>query len=106
MTAKRRGRARTPQTGTIPEAMIEAALPRIAADYDAHIAHPPQGDPAPDPKAVIAHYAAADAILAHFRELSGMAQRAEEEGPTPEAARDATLLSARADMAGEPSEDA
>jgi hypothetical protein len=99
MTAKRRGRARTPRPGAIPEAMIEAALPRIAADYDAHLAHPPQGDPVPDAKAVIAHYAAADAILAHFREVSGMAQRAEAETP------DATLAAARAQMAGETPEE-
>jgi hypothetical protein len=100
MSAPRKGRRKpTTDTATIPTDTLGAALPRVAEDYAQLIAHPPQGDPSPDPKAVIAHYAAADAVLSHLMQLTSLA--AATGAATEEAGPDALLAAARADLAAE-----
>ena len=84
--------------GSIPEDTIEKALPLVAEDYTALIANSPKGEPAPDPKQVVAHYAAAHAVLAHLVELSELAGRKHEEAPAGSIAEQA-LAQARASMA-------
>ena len=100
-TPKRTKRASTASdTSAIPERTIEDALPLVAEDYAALIANSPKGEPSPDPKQVVAHYAAAQAVLAHLVELSSLAGRKTDE-PNADSATDAALLRARAGMAQE-----
>jgi hypothetical protein len=102
MSAPKRPRRKSPagDAGAIPEHTIEQALPLVAEDYAALIANSPKGEPAPDPKQVVAHYAAAHAILAHLVELSELAGRKTDE-PNASATADAALTQARAGMARE-----
>ena len=99
MSTPKRPRRKPPNgdPGAIPEHTIEHALPLVAEDYAALIANSPKGEPAPDPKQVVAHYAAAHAVLAHLVELSELAGRKHDE-PTASAAADAALVQARAGM--------
>ena len=99
---RRSKRSATQDTSAIPERTIEAALPRVAQDYAALIASTPKGEPTPDPKQVMAHYAAANTVLAHLLELSALAARKPDDAEaTPETATDAVLLGLRAGMAKE-----
>jgi hypothetical protein len=100
MSAPRKGRRKpAAESATIPNETLGAALPRVAEDYAQLIAHPPQGDPSPDPKAVIAHYAAADAVLSHLMQLTSLA--AATGSATEDAGSDALLAAARAGLAAE-----
>ena len=92
----------TQDSRAIPERTIEAALPRVAQDYAALIASTPKGEPTPDPKQVMAHYAAANTVLAHLLELSALAARkSDDSGATSGAVADAALIELRAGMARE-----
>jgi hypothetical protein len=95
----------TADAGSIPDRTIEAALPRVAGDYAALIENSPKGPPAPDPKLVVAHYAAVQVVFAHLLELSAVARSRADAGAdvtdSAEAACDSALREARAGMAEE-----